>query len=471
MRGTIRYQRELQKTCLIAAECRKELTESYFGKTVLSGGVKNLIKCGLRLVDGQREIWYDISSLQPLEQVFAVKELSYPVLEKLLLQILEIIREMEAYLLDSRQLCLEPAYLYWDMETETLRFLYDFTQEKTESGVRELAAFLLERVSHEEERAVKLAYFLYEGAQTENFSFRTIEAFLEKQREEGQREEAPKEKERGEEDWRMEAPEAEETKAKETKAKGRAKKERPQKEISLRPHVDLKYGKVGDVLETIDPRLLLRAGLICALLSLLTGLALGAASLCLILTGIEQGIWLSVSVALFAVGLGSFACGLVQEKRESGHEGKRRAVQETIRAKEERDRPEISEDPFWMQEWETKEEPKDESNGRTVYIGAALKERSYCLVELKKGMEKEYPVSAYPFLIGKDKEHVNLCVKDRSVSRLHARLLEEEGQIYVEDLHSTNGTYLNELLLEPHQKMRIRRGDALQLGRTEFIVR
>ena len=50
-------------------------------------------------------------------------------------------------------------------------------------------------------------------------------------------------------------------------------------------------------------------------------------------------------------------------------------------------------------------------------------------------------------MIGKDRERVNLYIKEHSVSRIHARLLEENGSIYIEDLHSTNGTYLNDLPL------------------------
>ena len=53
---------------------------------------------------------------------------------------------------------------------------------------------------------------------------------------------------------------------------------------------------------------------------------------------------------------------------------------------------------------------------------------------------------------------------DTFVSQLHARIFRREGQIYVEDLGSTNGTFLNRKKVSAPQP--IRRGDRLQIGKT-----
>ncbi|MEY2477809.1 MAG: hypothetical protein QOG87_3124 [Actinomycetota bacterium] len=53
---------------------------------------------------------------------------------------------------------------------------------------------------------------------------------------------------------------------------------------------------------------------------------------------------------------------------------------------------------------------------------------------------------------------------DTFVSQLHARIFRREGQIYVEDLGSTNGTFLNRKKVTAPQP--VRRGDRLQIGKT-----
>ena len=53
---------------------------------------------------------------------------------------------------------------------------------------------------------------------------------------------------------------------------------------------------------------------------------------------------------------------------------------------------------------------------------------------------------------------------DPYASQLHARLFRREGQLQVEDLGSTNGTYLNRKRVDG--PVPFRRGDRLQVGKT-----
>jgi FHA domain len=62
-----------------------------------------------------------------------------------------------------------------------------------------------------------------------------------------------------------------------------------------------------------------------------------------------------------------------------------------------------------------------------------------------------------------------LLTDDTFVSQLHARVFRRDGSFYVEDLGSTNGTYLNKRKVTA--PVAIRKGDKIQFGRTTMEVR
>ncbi len=57
-------------------------------------------------------------------------------------------------------------------------------------------------------------------------------------------------------------------------------------------------------------------------------------------------------------------------------------------------------------------------------------------------------------------------ILDTEASRIHARLSPEQGSWVVEDLNSSNGTYVNG---QPIQKHRLESGDQIRLGRTTLV--
>jgi pSer/pThr/pTyr-binding forkhead associated (FHA) protein len=57
-----------------------------------------------------------------------------------------------------------------------------------------------------------------------------------------------------------------------------------------------------------------------------------------------------------------------------------------------------------------------------------------------------------------------VTIDDSYASQIHARVFQRDGQVYVEDLGSTNGTYLNRRKVTG--PMVVQRGDKLQIGNT-----
>ena len=72
------------------------------------------------------------------------------------------------------------------------------------------------------------------------------------------------------------------------------------------------------------------------------------------------------------------------------------------------------------------------------------------------------------FSIGKSSDN-DLCLSDnRTVSRRHALICEENGNYFIMDVGSTNHTYLNGEALIPNDKTELRNGDVVKLADEEF---
>lgn len=78
------------------------------------------------------------------------------------------------------------------------------------------------------------------------------------------------------------------------------------------------------------------------------------------------------------------------------------------------------------------------------------------------GMGCLYEIQATPLLIGRD-EDCDICLPDQAVSRRHARIQPAVDGIYVVDLGSRNGSFVNEVGVDKH---RLQDGDYLRVGGT-----
>ena len=84
------------------------------------------------------------------------------------------------------------------------------------------------------------------------------------------------------------------------------------------------------------------------------------------------------------------------------------------------------------------------------------------------GLPRIISLNTFPFLIGRQPES-SFCLPMPNVSKLHAKILLNNGRLSVQDLDSRNGTFVNERRvngLEP-----LREGDLLQFATAAFRLR
>ena len=93
----------------------------------------------------------------------------------------------------------------------------------------------------------------------------------------------------------------------------------------------------------------------------------------------------------------------------------------------------------------------------------ALTDITYLLtIEPQDTQGTEYPLEEEMFL-GRDEE-CEITISDSFTSHRHARIFLEENTLYLEDLTSTNGTFVNgEKIEKPHL---LEQRDRIQIGNT-----
>jgi hypothetical protein len=77
-----------------------------------------------------------------------------------------------------------------------------------------------------------------------------------------------------------------------------------------------------------------------------------------------------------------------------------------------------------------------------------------------------FPITGEEAILGRE-EGIDVSVRDPEVSRRHARITWQDGSYYLEDLKSTNGTFLNNALVTSPQPLRS--GDTIGIGQTVLV--
>lgn len=82
----------------------------------------------------------------------------------------------------------------------------------------------------------------------------------------------------------------------------------------------------------------------------------------------------------------------------------------------------------------------------------------------------EITPSRFPCVLGKSKRSSDFYVDSPVVSRVHMRISENMAEYFVEDLNSTNGTFVNGVQLMPYELKEIKIGDQITLADVDFLV-
>lgn len=113
---------------------------------------------------------------------------------------------------------------------------------------------------------------------------------------------------------------------------------------------------------------------------------------------------------------------------------------------------------------------KEEVEEETTLL--AIEEKSHRLVLVCHDRENCFRIcpKTFPYIIGKSERQCDFVINRPVVSRAHLKIIRKEKGYFIEDLCSTNGTFLNNQRLYPDQLIEINAGDIITIADLELTV-
>lgn len=112
----------------------------------------------------------------------------------------------------------------------------------------------------------------------------------------------------------------------------------------------------------------------------------------------------------------------------------------------------------------------DVNSDETVYLGKV--ESPEWIVNLipKDWQRQEMKIRKSPYFIGKEMEHVDGIIEESDVSRIHAKIVQDELGVFIIDQESTNGTYVNGRQLLPWERCKMEDGDVIGISSVYYTA-
>ncbi len=104
----------------------------------------------------------------------------------------------------------------------------------------------------------------------------------------------------------------------------------------------------------------------------------------------------------------------------------------------------------------------------TVFLGKT-KSNQPCLKSIKEGATEIIIIDKMNFIIGRLEEQVDYISNNKTVGRVHVELISREGNYYIKDLNSRNGTSLNGKRINSNIEYQLKESDKIAIADSEYI--
>lgn len=434
---------------------KKEEENEYEIHMLEENQIPGFMKCVRKKINGQSKYYYEITSRQSLAQICEGESLGAGDIKKILKCLYQALQQMDRYLLDVNRLVLEPECIYLDVESREASFCYlPMYENRIQDSFRMFASFLLYHLNQADTEAVLLVYEINRKVQEKNYALTEI-----LQGKHGRDEAAPLHMVQKEsfqiEKEKPGIPEQKKESFTETKVRRTEKvKKKDKKQKSDRKGQEKKTEKKA---EKKPEKELEKKWVVGAVFLLIAGITTAAAWMEILTVTQAGGI-----TFLAAGGIGYLiSCDQKRKKRQEEKEGKTDIDWEMP----------VAEEPERKEEWE-KDGNVNENVGATTVLrsGESEYEPHITLISMNSRERNSVVLLKDSYLVGKLKTKVDLWIDDEAISRIHARIQKENGEYYLCDMNSTNGTFLNGRRLDVNEKVQLHVADEITFAGVGYYV-
>lgn len=403
----------------IRTGCDTDITKSYEYQMCTNNILNSLLGFRERSHNGEDYLYFEISGMQSLDIFLQTRKLRRDFMILLAKGILKLCKELSEYALDIQRVVLEPKYIMVAGDTGGIKFLYAFQESgEGQKGPEQLLECCIEHLDYQDEALVNSLYGIYERLldQQQNFSLsgemeKLLEALTEIEIVQIEPENEP-ELIQSKLQERVESVDL------------REEKKFVRSDILAREKKSLKKG-LGIFL--LCDALLLIFWKPLTLLKLFFGMAMGCTLLGLFFYVTRQ-----------------------EKKNKSIMEGQ----------------PVCSE---YLEEYQELVQSCDTNIEGTRIVD--IHDSEGILYNLQNTEPQYIYIGSERKIIGKDARRVQVCIAHESISRMHAMVVKEGENCIIEDLNSTNGTRVNNVLLKPRTPHVLKQGDKVLIAGLEYIFR
>ena len=477
------YKRDINGNYLVLYENEEPDTSSYQMRMLVGNSIPSILKCRVQGVDGQFMVCYDITSKQSLLSLYEEKKMGYEDLQMILGGFVQVMEDMSEYLLNPCRLVLKPEYMYVDVEKRQIYFCYlPGYDEDVRQKFQELTEYILPILDHEDSKAVMLGYGIYRRALEDSFHLEYIKKELYQDREEIEKtvgssilqESGTMTEKRCNSDGSEKIDLFENY--------GESKEEKPQEEHleELLWEEELSEKKKKDVGGTS------KGFLIWCVAAGFFALVVVAAETLGYLPRVSMQVILGVAAGIMVIGmLCTWGVSVIKNKNCIRHEKKGH-----LEIQNKRENKKVSEDSgkdkvnfkdsierntTSMQNTAEVLHQKEKISisqkncGETVVLSANIVTGPATLVSREPGELATIYLQNELTVIGKMENAADAVIDLPTVSRIHAKIRKREGEYYLTDLNSRNGTSVNGKILKGDEEYCLQDQDQIDFAQARYV--